>query len=217
MLLLIPALIIITAYGASISGQYTRHLRHYISKALYNLRWKEPWDTLTPIKILIASSVIIGGGLIFVELPGKNFYNGGAFIGYRQIYKHMVQQNFSKNSTVVFTIPESLVYANLGLHLLTDEIPKFTSFGDRGFRDPYKLEDAKEKLYQIDYELKKNSDKVFYCFLQWTNNLGVNRVIDGFFKDHLLKLYPKATPFVVNGLDGKPLWHVVTVSKQLKH
>ena len=161
--------------------------------------------------ILLGGSVLVGGFFIFVELPSKNFYDGGGHVKYREIYRHITNKGYSKNSSIVFTSSESLLFPNLALRLFTEGIPRFATLNSEGLPSPYEV-GAKLKFSKIDSNLKSTSDKIYYCFIFYHNYLGNVYVTDNVYEELFLDLYPDATPFVINGLDRMSLWKIYRVA-----
>ena len=217
MLLLIPPFMILSVLGARFFSTYLYRTSHkwlplnlYFKLILNHKHARKRIYTIL-IGILLGGSVLVGGFFIFVELPSKNFYDGGGHLKYREVYRHITNKGYSKNSSIVFTSSESLALPNLALRLFTKDIPRFANLNSEGLPSPYEV-DAKLKFIKIDSNLKSTSDKIYYCFIFYHNYLGNVYVTDNVYEELFLDLYPDATPFVINGLDGMSLWKIYRVA-----
>ena len=217
MLLLIPPFIILSTLGVRLSATYLHRTSHkwlplnLYFKLILNHKFSRKRFEEILAGILLGGSVLIGGYFTFVELPSKNFYNGGGHLKYREVYRHITNKGYSKNSSIVFTSSESLALPNLALRLLTKGIPRFANLNSEGLPSPYEV-DAKLKFIKIDSNLKSTNDKIYYCFIFYHNYLGNVYVTDNVYEELFLDLYPDATPFVINGLDGMSLWKIYRVA-----
>ena len=237
LILLIPPFMILAAVGARFSATYLHRSSHkwlplnLYFKLILNHKFspkqafrcqrirrpsRKRFDAILT-GILLGGSVLIGGYFIFIELPSKNFYGGAPFIKVREIYKYISNKGYSKNSSIVFTSSPAFKNANLALYLFTNNVPKVVNLDSQGLPSPYEF-NAYLKFIKIDSNLKSTSDKIYYCFISYHNyhsyynHLGSSYVTDNFYEKLFLNLYPDATPFVINGLDGTSLWKVYRVA-----
>ena len=237
LILLIPPFIILATVGARFSATYLHRSSHkwlplnLYFKLILNHKFspkqafrcqrirrasRKRFDAILT-GILLGGSVLIGGYFTFIELPSKNFYNGASFIKVREIYKYISNKGYSKNSSIVFTSAPAFINANLALYLFTNNVPKVVNLDSQGLPSPYEF-NAYLKFIKIDSNLKSTSDKIYYCFISYHNHhsyynhLGSSYVTDNFYEKLFLNLYPDATPFVINGLDGTSLWKVYRVA-----
>jgi hypothetical protein len=218
MLLLIPPFIILSTLGVRYSAIYLHRTSHKwlplsIWFDLLNHKVSRKKFERALAGILLCGSVLTGSYFNFTELPSKNFYDGGPFLKHRAVYKHISNKGYSKNSSIVFTNSESHRNANLSLRLFTKEVPKFINLNLNDLSSPYKF-DSELKFIEIASKLKSNSDKVYYCFISYDNLLGYIYT-DKDYERLLLKAYPKAISFIINGLDGNPLWKIYEIPGNL--
>jgi 4-amino-4-deoxy-L-arabinose transferase-like glycosyltransferase len=216
MILLIPPFIILATVGARFSATYLHRSSHkwlplnLYFKLILNYKYSRKRFDAILTGILLGGSVLTGTYFVFIELPSKNFY-GANYIKYREIYKHITSEGYSKNSSIVFTSSQALRNANLALRLLTNNSPRVVNLNLQGLPSPYEV-DAKLKFVKINSNLKLTSDKIYYCFISHHNYLGDFYVTDNVYEQLFLNLYPDVTPFVIKGLDGISLWKIYRVA-----
>jgi hypothetical protein len=219
MILLIPPFAILASVGASFSARYLHRSAHkwlplnLYFKLILNRKFSRKRFDAVLTGILLFGSVLTGSYLNFIELPSKNFYDGGPFLKHRAVFKQIYNKGYSKNSSIVFTSSESQRNANFALRLFTKELPKFINLNLNGLSSPYKF-DSELKFFEIASKLKSNSDKIYYCFTSYNNHLGYIYTDDDY-ERLFLKTYPKAISFIINGLDGNPLWKIYEIPGNL--
>ena len=222
MMLLIPPFIILATLGARFTTMYFYRSSHkwlplnFYFKLILNHEFaRKRIDRILTV-ILLGGSVLIGGYFITIELPSKNFYDGSSNIKFREIYKHIANKGYSKNSSIVFTNSQVLSNAYLALRLFTNDVPKVLNLKSQGLPSPYTY-DAESNFLKINSNLKSASDKIYYCFISYRNHMGYFYVLDNFYEKLFLNTYPDVTPFVINGLDGKSLWKIYRVAGYQKN
>ena len=222
MMLLIPPFIILATLGARFTTMYFYRSSHkwlplnFYFKLILNHEFaRKRIDRILTV-ILLGGSVLIGGYFITIELPSKNFYDGSPNIKFREIYKHIANKGYSKNSSIVFTNSQVVPNAYLALRLFTNDVPKVLNLKSQGMPSPYTW-DAELNFLKINSNLKSASDKIFFCFISYRNHMGYFYVLDKFYERLFLNIYPDVTPFVINGLDGKSLWKIYRVAGYQKN
>ena len=222
MMLLIPPFIILATLGARFTTMFLYRSSHkwlplnFYFKLILNHEFaRKRIDKILTV-ILLGSSVLIGGYFITIELPSKNFYDGSPNIKIREIYKHIANKGYSKNSSIVFTNSQVVPNAYLALRLFTNDVPKVLNLKAQGLPSPYTY-DAESNFLKINSNLKSASDKIYYCFISYRNHMGYFYVLDKFYERLFLNIYPDVTPFVINGLDGKSLWKIYRVAGYQKN
>ncbi|MFH1691090.1 MAG: glycosyltransferase family 39 protein [Candidatus Omnitrophota bacterium] len=170
---------------------------------------KRAW-TIFLAAIMALSSVVTGSYYIFSFLPAKNFYNAGGQMGTYQLYQYLKNQGYTWQSKIVFTLPD----VNLGhmmLRLFTQKTPDIVCMSHYGVGTPLKDDDWKK----AESQLKKDSDKLFFCFLYFENGLGVNYITDNYWREIFNRLHPESEPFEIKGFDGKTIWRVYEIKGDL--
>lgn len=157
--------------------------------------------------LLVVSSISAGSFIIFYHLPKKNFYDGGGCMGNYQVYKYLSKKGYSDRTKIIFTMPE-VVVANMMLRLFTEKVPQIINLSQWGV--PYPPDN--NKWLEIESTLKKDSDKIFYCFTYYDNLMGHIYITDEHYRDVFKKIHPEAVPFIIKGLDGKALWRIYEIT-----
>ena len=203
--MLIPPFMILAAYGSEIS------IRHVI-RLSQRLKFHWPWISNLPAAILLTGSVLIGSYYIFIKIPGKNFYGGASVMGNYQIYNHIKERGYSSNTTIMLSqVNEHRPH--MGLRLFTQGVPKFKNLLDFGIVAwPGGAPEA-VKIQKMERELLKTSDKIFYCFQYWTDFAVYTYVDAEQLRESFVIAHPNLKPFIINGLDGKPLWRIYEVAE----
>ena len=203
--MLIPPFMILAAYGSEIS------IRHVI-RLSQRLKFQWPWIPKLPAAILLTGSVLIGSYYIFIKIPGGNFYGGAGFMGSYQMYNHIKSRGYSSKTTIIFS-QDAEHRPQMGLRLFTQSIPKFKSLMEAGIVAWPGGPPEAEKMLKMESELFKASDKIFYCFQHWTDYMGSPYVTSEQHRESFILAHPDLKPFVINGLDRKPLWRIYEVAE----
>ena len=117
--------------------------------------------------LLVISSIGFGSYRIFYFLPSKNFY--GAYRGHYQVYQHLSKKGYTDKTKIMFTSTDSVPDANMMLRLFTENIPQIINLTDFGILPGADEKDRKNKWLELESNLKKDSDKIFYCFTKINN------------------------------------------------
>ncbi|KMP10857.1 hypothetical protein UR09_04980 [Candidatus Nitromaritima sp. SCGC AAA799-A02] len=201
--LFVPPLTILAAHGVAVSSKY---LSWFANQMKYSETWCKPFLE----GVLVGSSCLLGSYFLFIDLPGKNFYDGGSYMGHPAVYRHISERGYTDKTKIVFTSQDTLIVANMSQRLFTRGVPEIINLSKLGVLSiPNK--EQEDKWRKVDAHLQNNSDRIFYCFTYFDNLMGFAYVTDNFYEQIFFKIYPETVPFVISGLDGKPLWRIYEI------
>ena len=132
-------------------------------------------------------------------------------MGTHQIFKYFKERGFSEKTTIAFTQDAAYPIPNIMLRFLTEDVPKFKSLASFGVVSHPPGEKEAKKIAHMENTLLPTSDKIFYCFHYWDNLMGQTYVTDEYFRKSFVLNHQDITPFIINGLNGEPLWRIYEV------
>jgi len=194
----VPAIFILAAHGLP-------SLASFLGKRIRTISEKKLIVAL--VIILVATSMTLGSFSIFCKLPKRNFYDGGSYLGTYQIYQFLLKQGYSENTKIIFTLSNDIIVGNMMLRLFTERVPRIICLSHLGLLPPPKETDWQK----AEIDLLKDSDKIFYAFTYHDNSMGVIYYSDEFYRQVFKRLHPEIKPFIINGLNGNPLWRIYKV------
>lgn len=157
---------------------------------------------------LCLSTIASGSYFIFAYLPKRNFYDGAAYAGTYQIFRHMKEKGYGPKTAVVFTSPQVNV-GQMMLRSLSDNEPHFVNLSHIGVVFP----PQEQALRTAEETILKNNDSAFFCFFYYQNNAGYTYATDDPYLTLFKSMHPDLCPFIVKGTDGSALWHVYFLDK----
>jgi len=155
---------------------------------------------------LFLAAAIAGSRLIFHKLPKDNFYDGGAYMGHLRLHEKILKEGAHEDSLVLFTLPQMQVGARMVRLFLENKAP-VAFLSQQGVIFPPVLEEWRA----FETEQLDKGKSLYYCFLYFDNRMGNIYVTDNAFREVFTRLHPDSEPFIILGLDGKPLWHLYVV------
>lgn len=157
----------------------------------------------------VATTILMGFVHIFFLLPSKNFYDGGGYMGTRQLYKVLQDGHYSPKSRLIFTSPQVTVGIMMS-RLFTQGLGKIQTLSDFGIV----AGSSSESWAKIERDLLDSSDRLFYAFLYFENSLGFKYVTDDFIREDFEKFHPGSEPQVIMGVNGRPVWRIYQVNSE---
>jgi len=194
----VPAVYILSAQGAFLSAVFLfKKIRKFSRK----------FFVLVLSAVMIVSSIGWGAWNLYHKLPGVNFYDGGAYMGIYKVYQFIRGQGLTKDSKIIFTMPEMQV-GNMMMRLFVEGEADILCLSQIGVTYP-----PEEGIWmRTEEELFRDStDKLFYCFLRYDNHLGNIYVTDDHYQEVFKKIHPEARVHEIRGLDNLKLWDIYVI------
>ena len=158
--------------------------------------------------ILIVSSIAVGSFMIFYFLPSKNFYDGAAYMGTYKVYEYISKQGYTDKTKIIFT-DKQIIVGNMMLRLFTARVPQIVNLTQEGVN--YQM--GENKWREVEYTIKRGSDKIFYCFIYYNNQMGNIYITDEYYREVFRKIHPESIPYTILALNGEPLWRIYEIKE----
>ncbi len=163
---------------------------------------------------IILSSIFSGVFWIFQFLPKKNYYHSISAAGTYKAYEYIAEKGYSKATKIVFTTYNAYFH-NMLMRLFTGNVPEVISLTNEFFTFPDFIDApsvTKEDWLERESNLKKESDRIYYCFVSYTQlPEGWQYKTDDNYRVIFEKIHPELTPFIIYAPSGAVLWRVYEV------